>query len=32
MSLAEDVRHDNRANPSTCKKIKYSKRKDTPRS
>jgi hypothetical protein len=32
MSLAENVRHDSRTNPSTCQKIKYSKRKDTPRS
>jgi hypothetical protein len=30
MSLAEDVRHDSRTNPSTCQKTKYSKRKDTP--
>ena len=30
MSLVEDVRHDSRTNPSTCKKIKYSKRNDTP--
>jgi len=30
MSLAEDVRHDSRTNPSTCQKIKYSNRSDTP--
>jgi hypothetical protein len=30
MSLAADVRHDSRTIPSTCQKIKYSKRKDTP--
>ncbi len=30
MSLAEDVRHDSRTNPSTCQKIKYSNRNDTP--
>jgi LuxR family transcriptional regulator, maltose regulon positive regulatory protein len=30
MSLAEDVRPISRTNPSTCQKIKYSKRSDTP--
>ncbi len=30
MSLASDVRHVSRTNPSTRQKIKYSKRKDTP--
>ncbi len=32
MSLAEDVRPTSRINPSTCEKIKYSSRSDTPRS
>ena len=29
-SLAADVRHDSRTSPSTCQKIKYSNRSDTP--
>jgi hypothetical protein len=32
MSLAVDVRHDSRTNPSTCPKINYSNRGDTPES
>ena len=27
--MAEDVRHDSKTNPSTCRKIKYSNRNDT---